>query len=216
MRLIISFLLILAGGVEPVTPSCPNPTMSNFLRTVFLSYHNNVRGRIARGQTEVNGNWGIAPPASLMHEMKYDCWAESYAQSHVRSCDGKLSPPESRPGYKENIHVLNTLATDDAGAAQNAMTTWWNQLAANGIRTDMLFSSEVRHRPTNIVTKFTKMAWWNNKRVGCAVQRCPKFYFVSCMYGPGGNDVGEHVYNVGAVCSGCPASCNPLVGLCPY
>lgn len=67
-----------------------------------------------------------------------------------------------------------------------------------------------------------QMAWWNNIDLGCAVQNCGTFYFTVCMYRPGyvnlarmkcedntmvifsGNFVNQHVYQVGAVCSGCP------------
>ncbi|RCN25518.1 hypothetical protein ANCCAN_28769 [Ancylostoma caninum] len=77
----------------------------------------------------------------------------------------------------------------------------------------MIFSQAVRSRRTGIVTKFTKMAWWNNVDLGCAVRNCNSFYFTSCMYGPGGNDVGSNIYTIGAVCSGCSVGC--VDGLCP-
>ncbi|PIO62648.1 hypothetical protein TELCIR_15782 [Teladorsagia circumcincta] len=56
------------------------------------------------------------------------------------------------------------------------------------------------------------MAWWNNVEVGCAVRSCNGFQFVVCMYRPGGNNVGERVYDIGAVCSTCPRGC--IDGLC--
>ncbi|EYB83432.1 hypothetical protein Y032_0335g2858 [Ancylostoma ceylanicum] len=51
-------------------PSCPNTQMTNILRGIFLDTHNNLRGSLARGQTERRGTSGeIAPPASLMYRM---------------------------------------------------------------------------------------------------------------------------------------------------
>ncbi|PIO72327.1 hypothetical protein TELCIR_05741 [Teladorsagia circumcincta] len=60
------------------------------------------------------------------------------------------------------------------------------------------------------------MAWHDNIRLGCAIQRCRTFYFAVCQYGPGGNDVGEYIYNVAAVCSACPSGtiCNDATALC--
>lgn len=39
------------------------------------------------------------------------------------------------------------------------MTDWWGQLANEGIRTDMLFSQDVRSRTSNFVTKWTKVSF---------------------------------------------------------
>ncbi|EPB66256.1 SCP-like protein [Ancylostoma ceylanicum] len=95
--------------------NCGDPRMTRTMRMIFRDTHNNLRGSIARGQTEKNGNWGIAPPATLMYRMKYDCEAEAYAMSHAQTCDRELLPPDERPGYKENIHVLDTVQTTPEG-----------------------------------------------------------------------------------------------------
>ncbi|EPB70353.1 hypothetical protein ANCCEY_10546 [Ancylostoma ceylanicum] len=87
----------------------------SYIKATFLF----SRGSIARGQTERNGDWGIAPPATLMYRMKYDCEAEAYAMSHAQTCDRELLLPDERPGYKENIHVLDTVQTTPEGAAQH-------------------------------------------------------------------------------------------------
>ncbi|RCN38387.1 hypothetical protein ANCCAN_15703 [Ancylostoma caninum] len=122
-------------------------------------WNRSTRGSIARGQTERNGASGeIAPPASLMYRMRYNCNAESYAQQHVNSCDRVLSDPAARPGYKENINILDRTATTPEGAAQWALSRWWGQLARNGVPSNMIFSQGVRSRRTGIVTKFTKVS----------------------------------------------------------
>ncbi|KAK6009099.1 hypothetical protein OSTOST_26001 [Ostertagia ostertagi] len=89
-------------------------------RETALGMHNNFRAFVATGRAR-NGYYAAeyAPPAALMYRLKYDCWAEAYAQAHVRSCSGRVSSPWQRPGWKENIHVLRTTATDDLGAIQN-------------------------------------------------------------------------------------------------
>ncbi|KAL6733529.1 hypothetical protein Aduo_004171 [Ancylostoma duodenale] len=192
--------------------SCPNPQLTDFIREIFLDMHNRLRGSVARGQTERNGNLGIAPPAFLMYKMRYDCNAESYAQQHVNTCDGVYQPESGHPGYKENVNVLRR-QSDFAGAAQWAMSSWWSQLAKFGVRTDMLFTEQMHRNQNQNVRKFTKMAWWNNVRLGCAIRNCGSFIFTSCMYAPGGNYVGQRIYQVGAVCGGCPFGCQN--GLCP-
>ncbi|KAK6016087.1 hypothetical protein OSTOST_18434, partial [Ostertagia ostertagi] len=88
-----------------------------------------TRAFVATGRAR-NGYYAAeyAPPAALMYRLKYDCWAEAYAQAHVRSCSGRVSSPWQRPGWKENIHVLRTTATDDLGAIQNRQHHWGKHL----------------------------------------------------------------------------------------
>uniref|UniRef100_A0A183GWG2 SCP domain-containing protein n=1 Tax=Heligmosomoides polygyrus TaxID=6339 RepID=A0A183GWG2_HELPZ len=73
------------------------------LRQHFLDRHNELRSSLAKGETEKNGDKGIAPPAKLMYTLEYDCDAESYAQQHANTCDEEVLPQSGRPGYKENI-----------------------------------------------------------------------------------------------------------------
>lgn len=148
-----------------------------------------------------------------MYRMSYDCAAESAAQQHASTCKRKVLPDSGRPGYKENIYRFRNTAASREGAADAAMAEWWDELSRNGMRSDMLFDKATRTRTNGTVTRFTKMAWWSNKSLGCAIQQCRKFYSVVCMYSPGGNNVDNRVYNVGAVCSGCAAVC--VNGLCP-
>ncbi|EYC21503.1 hypothetical protein Y032_0019g3863 [Ancylostoma ceylanicum] len=189
-------------------PNCGNPLLTNSLRNLILNLHNNFRGSVARGQTEVSAGWGIAPPATIMYRMKYDCNAESYAQQAVSTCRKTELPAGSLGGHKQNIHVLNTVSTTPEGAAQNAIATWWSQLARFGMRSNMMFYQSEFQRGNQNVLSWSKMAWWNNQRVGCSVQRCSGYYVTSCMYSPGGNNVNQYVYRVGAVCSDCPADTN--------
>ncbi|KAJ1367446.1 hypothetical protein KIN20_028356, partial [Parelaphostrongylus tenuis] len=50
---------------------------------------------------------------------EYDCQAEQLALFHAASCDRRELSPFARPGYSENIHILDTTATDLLGAIQN-------------------------------------------------------------------------------------------------
>ncbi|RCN47112.1 hypothetical protein ANCCAN_06836 [Ancylostoma caninum] len=85
-----------------------------------------------------------------------------------------------------------------------AISSWWGQLARFGMRSNMMFYQSEFNRGTRSVLNWAKMAWWNSRYVGCAVKNCGSFYAVSCMYYPGGANVNQYVYQVGAVCSGCP------------
>ncbi|RCN47363.1 hypothetical protein ANCCAN_06651 [Ancylostoma caninum] len=84
------------------------------------------------------------------------------------------------------------------------MATWWGQLAAFGMRSNMMFYASELNRGARNVLNWSKMAWWNNIYLGCSVQHCGSLFYTACMYKPGGNNVNGHVYRVGRVCSDCP------------
>ncbi|RCN31518.1 SCP-like protein [Ancylostoma caninum] len=107
-------------------PNCGNPQLTNSMRSLFLNMHNNFRGSLARGQTERSMGWGIAPPATLMYRMKYDCAAESFAQQHVTACNTNGLPEHTHPNHKANLHILHTVQTTPEGAIQNM--AWWNNI----------------------------------------------------------------------------------------
>ncbi|EYB98675.1 hypothetical protein Y032_0129g1493 [Ancylostoma ceylanicum] len=192
--------------------------LTNAMRDIFLNYHNEKRGSLARGQTETSAGWGIAPPATIMYRMKYDCNAESYAQQAVNTCRRTELPAYATGGHKQNLFILNSPQVSPKQAIQYALSQWWSQLARFGMRSNMMFYQSEFNRGARNVLNWSKMAWWNTRYVGCAVKNCGSFYAVSCMYYPGGNNVNQYVYQVtssdfidgmveyqvGAVCSGCP------------
>ncbi|PIO70372.1 hypothetical protein TELCIR_07775 [Teladorsagia circumcincta] len=124
-----------------------------------------ARALVATGRAR-NGYYPAeyAPPAALMYRLKYDCWAEAYAQAHVRSCSGQVSNPWQRPGWKENIHVLRTTATDDLGAIQNAIAKWQSELALNGVPSNMVYTRWMRDATRKVARHMTKETRWKGTK----------------------------------------------------
>ncbi|CAJ0607756.1 unnamed protein product [Cylicocyclus nassatus] len=203
-----------SADTRNVNTTMTGPPSDDLLRNIFLTTHNNYRARIARGETERNGRSGEnAPPASLMYTMRYSLAAESYARRHVERCDKRQYYEWELPGHRENVHVLERNDINSERAALLAMNDWWSELNRYGVPSNMIYTADMHTRSSAPVRSFTKMAWWKNTELGCAVKNCTTFFFTSCIYGPGGNDVGRPIYNVGAVCSGCSSGCQH--GLCP-
>ncbi|VDL76155.1 unnamed protein product [Nippostrongylus brasiliensis] len=126
--------------------SCSSPMSSTF-RDVALRMHNEFRSYVAVGLQARNGFYQgreIAPPASLMYQLQYDCDAEMYAYRHVSTCDQRASDQGSRPGWKENFNVFQSSSSDELAAIQNAISTWTGRLATEGLPSDMIFSNNNR------------------------------------------------------------------------
>ncbi|EYC05802.1 hypothetical protein Y032_0080g1366 [Ancylostoma ceylanicum] len=103
----------------------------------------------------------------------------------ARTCSGKLSPPETRPGYKENFIQIYKTYLNLPQTARHASERWWKQLSFYGANPRMMFTYQMRIEKTRIIRNWGKMAWHNNARLGCAIARCSGFSFVVCHYAPG-------------------------------
>ncbi|KIH55469.1 SCP-like protein [Ancylostoma duodenale] len=113
------------------------------------------RSRLAKG-TEINGNIGTAPQAANMLKMKYDCNAEASAMAAAKKCSGKPSPPETRPGYKENFVKIHRTFLNLPDTARHASQIWWKQLAQYGANRQMLFTQAMRTEKTRIIRNWGK------------------------------------------------------------
>ncbi|KAJ1348166.1 hypothetical protein KIN20_003410 [Parelaphostrongylus tenuis] len=201
---------------------CPDSSMSIAFEQAAMDAHNDFRSLVARGLVQNGMYVGVnAPMAANMQSMNYDCNAEYAAYEHVKTCDKKPSPPEERPdsfNFLENMHILETNETslNDSFIAQTAISTWANELKDTGIPLDMVFTREVSQN--KMITNVTKMIWAKLWTIGCATQKCDRFYFTSCMYFYRANKLGKNIYNIGATCNECRGmvECKALKGLCPF
>ncbi|RCN42974.1 SCP-like protein [Ancylostoma caninum] len=212
---ILFAIVVSLVATQAQVPRCPPNEMTDAARRAFLNTHNRYRSRLAKG-LESNGNLGFAPQAANMQNMKYDCTAESSALAHARTCSGRLSDPTTRPGFKENFVEIYKIHLN---LAQTARHVSMIRLFAPCLKImripDHLENPAAIDDQTSNHTH-SQMAWHNNVRLGCGISRCGGFSFVVCHYGPGGNNIGEYIYSVGAPCSMCPAGtvCNAVTELC--
>ncbi|WKX88508.1 hypothetical protein Q1695_008278 [Nippostrongylus brasiliensis] len=88
-----------------------------------------------------------------------------------------------------------------------AIRFWSEEIHNNMMNSNMNFTDFVVKRPTPPIS-FTQMVWANHKTVGCGAHRCGSYTVIVCRYKPGGNIIGEFVYNVGPPCSACQYGCN--------
>ncbi|RCN24971.1 hypothetical protein ANCCAN_29320 [Ancylostoma caninum] len=146
--------------------------MNPSARKAFLMTHNRLRSRLAKGNA-MNGNIGMAPQAANMLKMvyirmnnkgdlsnaqiqKYDCNAEASAMAAALTCSGQLSPPETRPGYKENFIKIHKTYLNLPQTATHASERWWHQLSQHGANGQMSFTHEMRVEKTKIIRNWGK------------------------------------------------------------
>ncbi|EYC05762.1 hypothetical protein Y032_0080g1347 [Ancylostoma ceylanicum] len=75
------------------------------------------RSSLASGH-EPNKDGSMAPPATNMEKMVYDCSVEASAQRSANTCTGQLSDPSTRPGLKENPNNIYDMSLSPEEAAE--------------------------------------------------------------------------------------------------
>ncbi|WKY06101.1 hypothetical protein Q1695_006364 [Nippostrongylus brasiliensis] len=203
---------------------CPqNIQMTDELRQLALTLHNNLRSKLTTGDM-VMYNGDYLPMASNMVKLRYNCALEQYAIQYAKRCLLDMSLAST-----PTIHQLHELATsrnairvtphhadDHEQALRTAVKTWWKSV--HTIDNDLLrenFWFRRNHWKESLHT-FTQIAWANNHELGCAVVKCGINFNVVCQYAPGGNVMREPIYLFGEPCSDCLAgmSCESSTGLC--
>ncbi|EPB76064.1 SCP-like protein [Ancylostoma ceylanicum] len=145
----------------------------------------------------------------------YDCATETEAIKYASTCSLKKSPEGDRPGFGENVFIYPVPNADPIPAFEAATESWWSQVSAAVIKSDVKFDRSLRDKAVD-QRGFTQMAWAKSVKIGCAIQTCDQSSFVVCRYSPGGNILNEQIYQPGQVCGGCMASCNITQGLCSF
>ncbi|KAI6198678.1 hypothetical protein M3Y96_00544900 [Aphelenchoides besseyi] len=211
--LITSVLLLLIP--EPTTAQS-SAAMTDSLRSSVVSLHNHFRSVVALGQAE-NKNGTKLPTATNMNQVVYSLTLESRAKQIVDSCDYHTS-------YKNGVcyNCMYYGRSDSYMPADSAwndtiINQWFGELKSQG--QDSLTISTSNYK------RWTVVAWANVVEIGCAISYCAnltgassgfKYTYLTCVYQPGGNVVGQDIYNAGPTCSKCASgrSCNSTSGLC--
>ncbi|VDL75060.1 unnamed protein product [Nippostrongylus brasiliensis] len=138
---------------------------------------------------------------------RYDQLLGADAQAYAESCPTSAVPTINNYAYGQNMLIIYTVRKAYSDLIKMAIRFWSDEIHNNMINSNMNFNDFVVKRPTPPIS-FTQMVWANHKTVGCGAHRCGSYTVIVCRYKPGGNIIGEFVYNVGPPCSACQYGCN--------
>ncbi|KIH51204.1 SCP-like protein [Ancylostoma duodenale] len=159
--------------------------------------------------TKRNNNY--MPRASNMIELKYDCTLEVAARDRAQSC----ATDEIRGGLENKHMVAVSSVKNRIEAMEKGVKQWWKQVRKDTpLGMAVTFRDHHQYLP---IRSFTRMAWANTQKIGCAVKRCGEQWNVVCHYDPAGNIVNQPIYVRGKPCSQCPsrASCSNALCVLP-
>ncbi|CAN8017334.1 unnamed protein product [Ixodes persulcatus] len=168
----------------------------------IVALHNDLRNDLA------SGNMAGFPSAANMLRLEYDGELAQLAQIHSQSCQfqhGCVGCGRIGKYLGQNLFL------SPRGNWEQAIMTWWNEHR----RTNSFTIYNYQFSPLN--GHFTQMAWAKNIKIGCGATDCHQLggaRYMVCHYIPGGNMVGQPVYERGTPCSKCPelSTCGDVKG----
>ncbi|VDL76705.1 unnamed protein product [Nippostrongylus brasiliensis] len=150
---------------------------------------------------------------NAQQSQRYDTLLGAEAQNFAQSCPTNTAATVNNYEYGQNVLIAPTVSVPYGDLVQSAIRNWFDEIYANGMNNKMNFTEFLATKP-NPPTHFTQMVWANHMTVGCGAHRCGSNTVVVCRYKPGGNIIGQFVYQVGAPCSACNFGCNTQFSLC--
>ncbi|RCN37764.1 SCP-like protein [Ancylostoma caninum] len=112
------------------TFACSNTGLTDAIRQVFLSYHNDARLRVAKG-IEPN-NVGNLNPAKNMYKLEWDCAMEKQAQDAIAACPSSLG---SWQNMAQNLMRYTSTAGFSNPSIQinSTLNSWWGRAKQYGV-----------------------------------------------------------------------------------
>ncbi|KAK6755174.1 hypothetical protein RB195_013886 [Necator americanus] len=172
--------------------SCSNTELSDGLRQVFLSYHNDARQRVASG-VEPN-NVGSLNPAKNMYKLEWDCAMEQQAQDAISACPSSLG---SFSNMAQNLMRFSSTGGFSNPAVQinSTLSSWWGKAKQYGV-TDSLN----KYTSSNLYT-FANMVFAETTKLGCAYKVCSNYLTITCLYNGIGYYTNAPMWVTGPACS---------------
>ena len=188
----------------PTNSASPSTVLSVAAINGILTEHNNARRN-------------VQPPAQVMPMLRWNQTLADFAQEYMDTCVGIVhssNAQRTNPSRFGFSYVGENLAA--GGSSAYLVTTGGAQStrAWNSEITDYTYANN-SCRPNRACGHYTQNIWATTTHVGCGYARCESLPFKnywSCVYGPGGNFVGQKPY-VEATASTPVAICQNLTGV---
>nr|AAP06732.1 ASP-2 protein [Onchocerca volvulus] len=199
----ILFLISPAIIVAVTGYDCYRGKLTPQYREKIVREHNRLRSKLAKGTYKNSaGKW--MPKGKNMMEMKWDCELELMAQRWADQCVSGNSPKDRRSRIGENVYTQRSdtsVAVYGTSGIMIALESWWVELTRS-------YKNNPSNKYTSIVanrgvSNFTQLAWGKTYKVGCGIAtHCDggKAFVAVCQYNPGGNTMGESIYEKGRPC----------------
>jgi len=194
------------------------------LKQELLDIHNNLRGRVARGEE------GGQPSAADMRELVWSDELARIAQGWADQCDCVFQENQVYPCFHEPTGGKDRSPVKGRSGGQNIAwglfggqsrdwtnraVSWYNEVNDFNSSRIAEFNGSVGGPVTG---HYSQYVWADTRQVGCGIMvskvKAYTFHYLACDYFPPGNVNGRPVYRQGGPCSACPTGTLCRNGLC--
>ena len=218
MRILL-MVFLLSPLFSVVIPSDAQAQMTDETRDFIVSEHNRLRrDAIGPGGPDVVSTVTATAMREIEYDMKLECVAQGYLDSFpggpfehnanrsedYAACGGS--------GYVGESHYSGHPQYGVAGGATRAWVDFIWPMAWGGNDCSERQNYHGDGGCSGSTGHYTQVLWSRTYKVGCGYTPAAG---TVCNYSPGGNDIGQPPFVIGAACSACPTShpfCND--GLC--
>jgi len=181
------------------------------VKDAIVNKHNELRSKVAKGK-EKNGVDGGQPKASNMRKLVWNDELAEVAQRWVDQCTNghdKNRRTETYSHVGQNWAWRGSSNMEDQADLASKMVGWWydevKDMTQNARKS--YSSNKAETGATGVIGHYTQVVWAESHEVGCGYMTSLKngmFESVLvCNYGPGGNFLGQPVYQLGKPGSKC-------------
>jgi len=188
----------------------------------MLDHHNKLRSALATGRMR-----GY-PPASNMAQLQYNeelaQKAQAWANLLGRRCSGmQHNSDKTSKSFKyvgENIYTSMTTGQRSSVSQSllDGSVEWYKEIRFCPINEVYRFTNRGRG---GVIGHYTQQIWAESTDIGCGYSECRSggwnTVFTVCNYGPGGNMMGDPIYQAGQACTRCQSGfrcSSEFQGLC--
>ncbi|CAJ0591346.1 unnamed protein product [Cylicocyclus nassatus] len=185
------FFIALAAVNAYKKPHCSNGKMTDKIRDLFLSFHNNARRRVAQGK-EPN-KVGKLHPAKNMYELEWDCKMEQQAQKAISSCSDEI---KNWANMAQNVMTWTSTGgfDDPIKEIKSTLDIWWSKAKRHGVN-----DAGNRYTSTSLYS-FANMVHSETTKIGCTYNICKNKMVITCLYNEIGYSTNEIMWETGRAC----------------
>ncbi|ETN86790.1 SCP-like protein [Necator americanus] len=137
-RQIIEFASLIGDSHSDRAFGCRNSLISDEWRAMVLTFHNDKRKTLARGdQPGKDGN--KLSPAKQMNELTWDCNLERFASDAAAQCKD-YDDPQRGVNQKTQVLIVPDFCSLPMKKTETVLNEWWNEVTVVGLGADLKYT----------------------------------------------------------------------------
>ncbi|KAK6733577.1 hypothetical protein RB195_017370 [Necator americanus] len=175
---------------------------------MVLTFHNEKRRTVARGDQKNKAGEADLPAAKKMNELTWDCNMERVATDEAAKC---VDYANNQLGVNQNTFAASSTC-NITEKTQEVLNQWWDELTTNGLGADQ------KYLDASKLDNFANMVYEETNAFACSFAKCSSDIRLVCIYNKLGKENDKVLYEAAAgadtACDDCAAGSECVARLC--